>query len=582
MKKRILLMVLLIALTAVIVSCSGNGAIAIEALELPTVFQLGEKPDLSQYEFLIRYSESEIDYRSIELFVSGLKTDELGEFTYTIRYGEYEITVDYVVVEEKYLTITYDSSGGSEVANQTVLYGTRAECPEDPTLKGYSFEGWYDAESAYDFDQPIVQHIRLTATWKPLPMTVTFVMLDETIVTYVDYNSFVTEYPEAERFGYEFIGWYINGEIFDPNTVINEDITIIGKYEVIMEEMLIIKREELASLLAAFDKYFYVFEDYRAINQAYDYFYLYLGVCDTKAEMDETVASFKEEAMLIPDVFAKLRAMFNGYVEEDYFAEDWLVLVGAYENGMEKLNSYNGGSPYPVPIYTDAVKAMAAVTTMEEDIELSKYVYSKRSRELDNLYFGLIEFWYVESDWNDITALYKEAVADMAEAVGTRAIEKCFQNANAGIRAFVKVVAYEQITSLIEYFDGIDENEYFAEDYQTIVGIFQDALNDLRTYTVGAPEPSKILSDAILAMDKVLTKEEDVATTEYKKNRYIFDLQNYVNSLVKEEYTEENYAEVQSLLAKGIESIENAVGTRELINAYESTLTAIKAVEKII
>lgn len=63
-------------------------------------------------------------------------------------------------------TVTFDSTGGSEIASQTVEAGQTATKPEDPTKSGEAFVEWQLEGAAYDFTQPVNADITLTATWQ--------------------------------------------------------------------------------------------------------------------------------------------------------------------------------------------------------------------------------------------------------------------------------------------------------------------------------------------------------------------------------------------------------------------------------
>lgn len=46
-----------------------------------------------------------------------------------------------------YFTVTFVTNGGSEIAEITQLNGTAVTAPDDPTKRGYTFEGWYADEA---------------------------------------------------------------------------------------------------------------------------------------------------------------------------------------------------------------------------------------------------------------------------------------------------------------------------------------------------------------------------------------------------------------------------------------------------
>lgn len=64
--------------------------------------------------------------------------------------------------------VTFNPNGGTPVPlAQEVEYGHTATKPVEPTLKGYTFDGWYldEAEEPFSFDTTITSDITLTAKW---------------------------------------------------------------------------------------------------------------------------------------------------------------------------------------------------------------------------------------------------------------------------------------------------------------------------------------------------------------------------------------------------------------------------------
>ena len=65
--------------------------------------------------------------------------------------------------------VTFDSNGGSEVFDQTVVGGEKAVMPENPTREGYTFLGWKykdsDGTKYFDPETPVTGNIDLIAEW---------------------------------------------------------------------------------------------------------------------------------------------------------------------------------------------------------------------------------------------------------------------------------------------------------------------------------------------------------------------------------------------------------------------------------
>ena len=63
--------------------------------------------------------------------------------------------------------VAFDVNGGKEeIKSQAIEEGKTATKPENPTKDGYTFDGWYLNDKAYDFNTKITATITLKAKWK--------------------------------------------------------------------------------------------------------------------------------------------------------------------------------------------------------------------------------------------------------------------------------------------------------------------------------------------------------------------------------------------------------------------------------
>jgi LPXTG-site transpeptidase (sortase) family protein len=63
-------------------------------------------------------------------------------------------------------TVTFDPQGGSAVSSQSVSHGSLVTEPIDPTRPGYTFAGWFNGASAWDFaNDTITANTTLYAQW---------------------------------------------------------------------------------------------------------------------------------------------------------------------------------------------------------------------------------------------------------------------------------------------------------------------------------------------------------------------------------------------------------------------------------
>lgn len=105
-------------------------------------------------------------------------------------------------------TVTFQSEGGSEVASQ-IRANTPAARPADPTKEGYTFIGWYNGESEWDFETPVTADLTLTAKWQLNQYTITFKLENggQDIVIKQDYGTAITAPANPTKTGYTFAGW---------------------------------------------------------------------------------------------------------------------------------------------------------------------------------------------------------------------------------------------------------------------------------------------------------------------------------------------------------------------------------------
>ena len=126
-------------------------------------------------------------------------------------------------------TVTFQSEGGSEVASQ-IRANTPADRPADPTKEGYTFIGWYNGESEWDFETSVTADLTLTAKWQINRYTITFDTAGGSEVAPItqDYGTTITPPAAPTRTGYTFAGW----DKTIPTTMPAEDMTITAQWTV--------------------------------------------------------------------------------------------------------------------------------------------------------------------------------------------------------------------------------------------------------------------------------------------------------------------------------------------------------------
>ena len=136
-------------------------------------------------------------------------------------------------------TVSFNSQGGSAVANQKVALGSAATRPADPTKKGFTFTGWYTDTSfktLYDFGKTVSFNMLLQAGWKQNTCTVTFEtnggssVASQTVVG----GGKATKPATPTKAGYMFVGWYCNRALtvaYDFGTTVQSDLTLYASWK---------------------------------------------------------------------------------------------------------------------------------------------------------------------------------------------------------------------------------------------------------------------------------------------------------------------------------------------------------------
>lgn len=149
---------------------------------------------------------------------------------------ESEITGDITLVGSWDIiksTVSFDTLGGSKVEDVLVDYDTKLTKPTDPEKAGYTFVGWTLDGKAFDFNTKVVKDLTLKALWEEAKLTVSFDTLGGTQIAdvIVGYEEKVVRPADPEKADYKFIGWTLDGEVFDFETKIVKDINLKALWE---------------------------------------------------------------------------------------------------------------------------------------------------------------------------------------------------------------------------------------------------------------------------------------------------------------------------------------------------------------
>ena len=208
-----------------------------------------------------------------------------------------------IVPEPTEYTVSFNTNGGSDVADMIVLEGSKASKPVDPSKDGHTFVGWFmdsGLTEVYDWDTEVVSDMVLYAKWtenivpEPEEYTVTFESnggsdVEDMIVLE---GSKASKPVDPTKDGYTFAGWFMDSgltEVYDWDSTVTDDMTLYAKWhEITIEkhtvrftanggsavEDLIVNKGEKAVKPADPSKDGYRFDGWytnAALTQAYDW-----------------------------------------------------------------------------------------------------------------------------------------------------------------------------------------------------------------------------------------------------------------------------------------------------------------------
>lgn len=146
------------------------------------------------------------------------------DFTLTANWIE-EPTVN------EYYQITFVCNNESEKIS--VKENETITPPKAKEIENYVFKGWYSGDEAFDFKNPITKSMVLTAKYELNLITVTY-ELDGGIglaIETIPRNTTISIPSVPYKPGYKFLKWTYNGEEFNFDTVVENNIVLTAVWE---------------------------------------------------------------------------------------------------------------------------------------------------------------------------------------------------------------------------------------------------------------------------------------------------------------------------------------------------------------
>lgn len=244
---------------------------------------------------IMGYDVIEPTYNSANNTIS-FETDSFSKFAVATKGGNTENPDDPNEPEQpkETHTITFNTTGGSEVQPVDVEDGNNLELPDDPTREGFVFKGWFydeNCEDPFDFNMEIHESFTVFARWENAP---------EKYVVESDDDNFKLEFTVEGGHTYRL-------EMIDFANLSAEEIEILG-----------LSQEEYDEGKAMYEE---ATKEFGKLIALYN-----IDVCDEddRCIHDETTITIK---IKMTDAMKGFNTFKLVYVDDDMSTEDPIILT---------------------------------------------------------------------------------------------------------------------------------------------------------------------------------------------------------------------------------------------------------------
>lgn len=148
------------------------------------------------------------------------------------------ILISSIYYKDKY-SVNFETGCEDAILTQFVDKNGTVKEPIEPTKEGYIFKEWQLDGVAFDFNTKLDKDIILSAEWiKEEYVTINFKTDTSEVFDEIKLlkGDTIEELPISKKEEYEFVGWYLNDELYE-NQQINSDVVLVAKYKEIIPEI---------------------------------------------------------------------------------------------------------------------------------------------------------------------------------------------------------------------------------------------------------------------------------------------------------------------------------------------------------
>lgn len=142
------------------------------------------------------------------------------------------ITLSSLYYKDKY-TVSFETGTNEIILTKYVNKNDTIVEPSSPVKDGFVFKEWQLNGKKYNFDEKIKEDMVLTAKWiKEEYISINFNTNSDYVIDSkkILKGNGIDELPISEKEGYEFIGWFLDGQLYN-NEEIYDDIELKAEYK---------------------------------------------------------------------------------------------------------------------------------------------------------------------------------------------------------------------------------------------------------------------------------------------------------------------------------------------------------------